>query len=199
MTLSFLSTAAAPDAPIARSPLADAAGAIEVREGWEIAAPFGDPEAVEVADASALGKLEVTGPAGPLGTAVRRERHWWCPVTPDRALALCATTATADLRRRLDGLDLTAAYGALRLTGPLARETFARFCALDLRDDATPVGGFRPGSVARTPGFVLRDGEESWTVLFGAAYGRYLWETVTDAAAHVARTVARPRRERAHA
>ncbi len=48
------------------------------------------------------------------------------------------------MRESLDGsfagtlLDVTATFGALAIAGPLARETFARFCALDLRPQRDP-------------------------------------------------------------
>jgi glycine cleavage system aminomethyltransferase T len=191
VSLDFLSPA--PTA-IARSPMerqARAAGArIEERDGWNVAVEFeGEADhraTVAFADRSALGKLELHGEHGlELGTAERRDGALWCPLTAERALVLCEPARTADLRERLgaDAVDLTSAMAALTIAGPLAREAFARFTAIDLRDRMTPVHGFRPGSVARTPGSILREAEDSWLMLFGAALGGYMWTVVADAAA----------------
>jgi heterotetrameric sarcosine oxidase gamma subunit len=194
---------------------ARAAGAqIERRGGWNVTVGFGDTDAerercrstVGFADHSHLGKIELQArpadlaamlPAAPeLGRAVRAQGAWWCPFSAERALVLCEPSATVDLRERLTDaaasaaepasvIDVTAVYAALSLVGPLARELFARFTAVDLRDPATPVHGFRPGSVARVPGAILRESEERWLMLFGAALGRYLWTVVDDAARHL--------------
>jgi sarcosine oxidase gamma subunit len=82
-------------------------------------------------------------------------------------------------------LDVTTGFAALRLTGPLARETFARFTAIDLRPRATLPGDWRPGSVARTPGGILCEAEDRYLMLFGAALGQYVWTVVSDAADHL--------------
>jgi len=143
-----------------------------------VSAPGDAP--VVVADVSLLRKTELQGDLGhELNTAVRIGEGWYCPITPTRALVI---GAEADVPAGVTALDVTAVFGALVIAGPSARETFARFCALDLRESKLPVGGFRPGSVARTPGFVLREADERFLVLFGAAYGPYVWEVVMDAA-----------------
>jgi heterotetrameric sarcosine oxidase gamma subunit len=98
---------------------------------------------------------------------------------------LCEPGQTAELREHLgtDAVDLTSALAALTIAGPLAPELFARFTAIDLRPHVTPIHGFRPGSVARTPGAILREAEDRWLMLFGAALGSYVWTVVADAAA----------------
>jgi heterotetrameric sarcosine oxidase gamma subunit len=204
---------------VARSPMgsqAKAAGAaFERRDGWEVAVRFEGPEAerercrsaVGFADASHLGKIEIqagadelaqiTGAGGvgrlELGRATRSAGAWWCPLTPERAIALCEPGTTSALLETLEEsaagcpgpttvLDVTAVFAALTISGPLARETFARFTAIDLRPQALPVNGFRPGSVARTPGAVLREDEDRFLMFFGAALGQYMWTVVADAA-----------------
>jgi glycine cleavage system aminomethyltransferase T len=203
---------------LARSPMEGqaraAGGVLEQRDGWNVAVRFDGEEAerarcqtsVGFADLSHLGKIELQAAADELGAiageelelgrATRSQDGWWCPYTPERAIALCQPGSLPDLRERLEGaaaersslasvIDVSTAFGALVLQGPLARETFARFTALDLRDVATPPGAFRPGSVARTPGAVLRESEERWLMLFGAALGQYVWTVVADAAGHL--------------
>jgi sarcosine oxidase gamma subunit len=82
--------------------------------------------------------------------------------------------------RRLDG---TCAYAAIALLGPAWPELLGRFCAIDVR--ALPIGELTPGSVARTPGYLLREPEDRLLVFVGWALGEYLWEVVADAAAHL--------------
>ena len=185
MSLAFLTPSAG---ALCRSPMerqARAAGArIEQRDGWNVAVGFDGEEAererlrstVGFADMSHLGKLELHGAHHlTLGEARHADGVWWCPYTAERALVLGRPSEP-------EGVDVTTVFAALAIEGPLAHELFARFTALDLRDAVTPVHAFRPGSVARTPGAVLRQSERRWLMLFGAALGQYIWTVVADAA-----------------
>jgi heterotetrameric sarcosine oxidase gamma subunit len=164
------------------------------------------------ADVSHLGKLELHasaaddlsavvaqvagGAALELGSATRAADAWWLPLTAERAVVVCEAAAVAGLRERVEEaagsasrtftvVDATSKYGAMTIVGPLAREVFARFTAVDLRPQVTPVGAFRPVSIARTPGLLVREGEDRFLFLFGAALGAYMWETVSDAGTHL--------------
>jgi glycine cleavage system aminomethyltransferase T len=170
---------------VARSPMdrqARRAGArFEVRDGWSIAVAFADAgaalRAVAFSDCSHVRKYELQGdlPALELGRATVDGDSTWLPLTATRALVLGGEPPAS-------ALDVTTAYGALRLAGPLARETFARFTAIDLRPHVTRPGDWRPGSVARTPGGILCEGEDCYLMLFGSALGQYVWTVVEDAA-----------------
>jgi glycine cleavage system aminomethyltransferase T len=172
VSLDFLT----PRGPLAESPLAAACAAagatLEERDGWLVAVRFAAPEdeaaalaqSVGWADRSPLRKTEIDAPEGGLR------------ITPSRALIL---------GEEADGLDVTSQLAAIAVAGPMAREVIARFCALDLRPHVAPPGTFLPGSVARTPGYVLVEDADRFLLLFGAAYGAYLWEVVSDAGGHL--------------
>jgi heterotetrameric sarcosine oxidase gamma subunit len=160
------------------------------------------------ADVSELGKLELQAPAEQLSAiasqwgialelvaAARADDAWWCRLTPTRALIVCAPAALADLRRRLvdaaagaqraSVVDVTSNFAALTLTGPLAREVFARFSAIDLRPAKLAVRGLRPGSIARQPGILICEAEDRYLFMFGWATGEYMWSVVSDAGRHL--------------
>ncbi|MGI9556929.1 MAG: hypothetical protein ACR2N5_03205, partial [Solirubrobacterales bacterium] len=164
-------------------------------------------QTVGIGDRSSLGKLELQGPLQtldrlaselggerpPPGQAAERDGLWWCPLRPDRLLVLVPPESTPTIRARLqdaakpgDGsasvVDLTGSLGSNSVVGPLARETFARVSALDLRPGETEPGRFMPGSVARVPGMVLSQSANRYLHLFGAAYAEYIWTAFIDAA-----------------
>jgi glycine cleavage system aminomethyltransferase T len=184
VSFEFLSPGAA-DA-VARSPMerqARAAGArFEVRDGWNVAVsyPGESLDAVGFADASHIRKYEMQAhppelPPLEFGRATVDGDATWLPMTTTRALILGGEPPAG-------ALELTTAFGALRLAGPVVRETFARFTAIDLRPQVTKPGDWRPGSVARTPGGILCEAEDRYLMLFGAALGQYVWTVVEDAA-----------------
>jgi glycine cleavage system aminomethyltransferase T len=200
VSLDFLSPdLARGDGPVARSaiePCPRAAGArFEVSDGWSVATHLGRPDAeldacragAGVGDRSALGKLELHGRL-PVklepGTATRADDVWWCPLTPERALVLVPPGRAGEWRARLaDAVDVTTAFAALAVVGPHARAVLARLTALDLRPQRMPERGWRPGSVARVPGMVLRERGDRFLILFGAAHAQYMWTVITDAGA----------------
>lgn len=165
---------------------------------------------VGVADLSHLGKLElqaapeaaariVASVAGgarlELGRAAMHEGTWWCPVTAGRVMAVAPPEATASVREKLEAAaagepfasvcELTTALGSNAVCGPLARETFARSSALDMRPEEFGEAAFAPVSVARVPGMVLRTKDDSFLHLFGAGYAQYVWTVFIDAAEHL--------------
>ncbi len=203
-SLDFLTPSS--DAAVARTPMerpARAAGArFEQRDGWNVAVSFGETGVGHVgfADRSHIVKLELHGDREALarvagaelevGLAVRAADAWWCPVTPSRMMVLGEQSAAGELRSAVSGdavtvVDVTCGLAAMALIGPGARELLARFCAIDVRPSVTPVGAFLPGSVARTPGYVLVEDEQRLMVLVGWALGEYLYEVVADAARHL--------------
>jgi glycine cleavage system aminomethyltransferase T len=211
VNLDFL-TLVAPDpsseqTPVARSPMEASAaqdGArFEVRDGWNVAVEYRSAPVTETvgwADMSHITKLELQGAgdaidaaAGfplPFGTAVRQDGAWWCRLTATRALVVGAHPSPS-IRERLtaaDGVnvvDVTSNFAAITVVGPLAREVFARFSAIDLRPQVTPAGALRPGSVARQPGIVICEVEDRYLYLFGWATGEYVWSVVADAGHHL--------------
>jgi glycine cleavage system aminomethyltransferase T len=163
---------------------AKAAGArFEVQGGWNVAVEYPGQDRVRqtvgFTDVSRLRKLELQGDdvPGDLGEAKREGDAWICELTPTRALLIGGDHAAPPY-----AVDVTTCFAALTIFGPQAREVIARFCALDLRPQVAPPGSFRPGSIARQPGMIIVEGEQTFLLLFGWAVGEYVWTVVDDAA-----------------
>ena len=208
-TLGFLTPDAQSADVLARSPMEhlarEAGGRFEPRDGWNVAVGFDSAPAeaermtktVGFTDRSQLATVELCGTAEAiaglgltLGTAEQRYGAWWCPITPERVLVFGEPGAAAAIRAAVDAVggrvvDLTTGLCAMTLVGPGCRELLARFCAIDVRPAMAPVASFRPGSIARTPGYLLVEGEQRLLIMVGWALGQYLWEVVADAAAHL--------------
>jgi heterotetrameric sarcosine oxidase gamma subunit len=148
----------------------------------------GNPDQVrEIIAASAAG-AELT-----LAHAARVKDSWVCPLTRSRVLVICEPETVAAVRDSLSTaaegvagptsvVDVSTVFAAMTVLGPLSREVFARFSALDLRPSVTPIGGLRPGSIARQPAILIREDEDRFLFLFGWGTGEYIWTVVSDAA-----------------
>jgi glycine cleavage system aminomethyltransferase T len=163
------------------------------------------------ADVSHLGKLELQAPRQELealvarsadgatlalGRATRAAGAWWCPLTGSRALVICEPALLPALREQIaeaaqtvapsaNVVEVTTVFAALTIAGPVAREVFARFSALDLRPKITRVGALRPGSIARQPATLICEAPDRFLFLFGWAIGEYMWSVVSDAGEHL--------------
>jgi glycine cleavage system aminomethyltransferase T len=197
VNLDFLTPGA--EEAVARSPMerssADEGARFELRDGWNIAIDYKSrptTDTVAWADVSHLAKVELHAPSAkldelagqplPFGTAVWIDEAWWCRLTATRALVIGARPDDAPGVRQTD---VTTTFAALTLVGPLAREVFARFSAIDLRPQITPPGALRPGSIARQPGLLICEAEDRYLMLFGWATGEYVWAVVSDAGFHL--------------
>lgn len=121
-----------------------------------------------IRDLSLLGKLEVRN-ADVAALAAGAEV---IPITPRRALVVCAPERVAELRRGLPGLviDLTGALAAIEVDDPrlLSRLT-------DLDPDSLPAAG----KVAGVPAIVTSS-ESAFRVFFAQELGDSVVETVRD-------------------
>ena len=186
-----------PPAP-GRSPVADALEPLSPLDVDGCCRHLGDPsaerrarvEGAVLVDRFDLGVLDVRpadgdGPRGP-SSADPVADGWWCRLRDDRALLVAPRAGLgAERDARLaageDVVDLSAGHAVLELAGPRALDALARATSLDLRPDRTPVGAFRPGSVAHVPATVLRIDDDAWLVVLGASHALHAWEVLADA------------------
>jgi heterotetrameric sarcosine oxidase gamma subunit len=179
------------DAERERQSIAQTAGWADVSHLGKVELQ-GDPDDVKQIVAACAAGAELT-----LGHATRVEDSWWCPLTRSRVLVICEPGRLAAVRNGLSKaaeratgatsvVDVTTVFAAMTVLGPLAREVFARFSALDLRPKVTPIGGLRPGSIARQPAILIREDEDRFLFLFGWGTGEYMWTVISDAAISLA-------------
>ena len=81
-------------------------------------------------------------------------------------------------------VNVTAAYGAVNVAGPRARETLAKLTDIDLSPNRFRYMRSAQGEVAGVPCLLLRIGfvgEAGWEVHFPAEYGEYVWRAIMEA------------------
>ena len=183
--LEFLSVGAATDDgafhPVARSSLErrfrEAGATFEERDGWLV--PISVPGEAErlahvgVADLSHLTKLEAR-PAG--GEPITGEGIVWYPISPKRALVVCAPVLAGSVRERLADrlvLDVTGGLAIIALSGPESETVLRRLTHLH----HFPSGG----EVAHVTAHVLQRAGGYWLVA-AQEYGHYLSEVAVDRA-----------------
>ncbi len=90
----------------------------------------------------------------------------------------------SDWRLRVNVLNVSAAYGAINVAGPQARELMSRLTDADLSGAGFPYLHLRQVEVAGVPAIVLRIGfvgELSYEVHFPSAYSEHVWDAMTEA------------------
>ena len=81
-------------------------------------------------------------------------------------------------------INVTAAYGAVNVAGPRARETLSKLTDIDLSRRGFRYMRSAEGEVAGVPCLLLRIGfvgEAGWEVHFPAELGEYMWHAIMDA------------------
>lgn len=186
--LAFLSVDAAVDHgdihahfhPIAKSAIEraqrDLGATFEERDGWLVPVSIPGEEdrvaVVGVADVSNLTKLEVR----PAGEAIEGDGIVWYPISPRRALVMCAPALGASVRERVGerfSLDVTGAYSVIAIAGPEADTVLRRMTHIH----HFPSGG----EIAHVQGHVLQRGGGYW-VICAQELGHYVWEVAVDRA-----------------
>ena len=183
MSLSFLSVDAAADRgafhPVARSAIdraqRDLGASFEERDGWLVPISIpGEAEhtAVGVADVSHLTKLELR----PAGEAIEGDGIVWYPLSPRRALVMCAPSLGEAVRAEVGerfSLDVTSAYSVIAVVGPEAETVLRRMTHIH----HFPSGG----EIAHVQGHILQRGGGYW-IICAQELGQYVWEVAVDRA-----------------
>jgi glycine cleavage system aminomethyltransferase T len=183
VSLAFLSVDAAADRggihPVAKSAIEraqrDLGATFEERDGWLVPVSIpGEEEhtAVGIADVSHQTKLELR----PAGEPIEGDGVVWYPLSPRRALVLCAPSAGASVRGQVGDrfvLDVSGAYSVIAIAGPEADTVLRRMTHIH----HFPSGG----EIAHVQGHVLRRDGGYW-VICAQELGQYVWEVAVDRA-----------------
>ncbi|MDR1062760.1 MAG: (2Fe-2S)-binding protein [Azoarcus sp.] len=117
------------------------------------------------------------------------ERHFYVTATTggvDRVYRNL-TKWNAQWRLDVDIANVSAAWAAVNLAGPRAREVLANVCAdIDLSPEGFPYLAVRTGTVANVPARLVRVGfvgELGYEIHVPARYGEHLWDALIQAGA----------------
>jgi sarcosine oxidase subunit alpha len=126
-----------------------------------------------------------TGAIADDGVACRmNEQHFYVTATTSGVDAVYRAMMrwNAEWRLNVDIANVTAAYAAVNLAGPKAREVLARLVAdIDLSGEAFPYMGVREGHVAGVPARLMRVGfvgELGYEIHVPASQGEHVWDAL---------------------
>ena len=194
MSLAFLSIDGVAERswhqPVAKSAIAraqrDLGATFEERDGWLVPISIPgerDHAAVGIADLSHMTKIEVRPAgeeivigAGDPGVRLKPDTSVWYPISPRRALVLCAPTLGATVREQIGdrfSLDVTGAYSVIAIAGPEADTVLRRMTHIH----HFPSGG----EIAHVQGHVLQRAGGYWVICL-QELGHYMWEVAVDRA-----------------
>lgn len=183
MSLAFLSIDGVADRswhqPVAKSAIEraqrDLGATFEERDGWLVPISIPgerDHAAVGIADLSHMTKIEVR----PAGEPIEGEGIVWYPISPRRALVLCAPALGTTVRKQAGdrfALDVTGAYSVIAIIGPEADTVLRRMTHIH----HFPSGG----EIAHVQGHVLQRADGYWVMCL-QELGHYMWEVAVDRA-----------------
>ena len=159
--------------------------------------------AVGIGDRHELAALEVRGEPGRLASAfeqavgvplaslqaVQADGAWWCPVAPDRVLALCEPPERPAVAAVLDEVvtvvegiswtDVSDDYEALAIVGPSSGQLLGRASAGE--SDGLPDGGCRGVHIAAGFATLIHQGPTQFLALVPRAQAVCAWRTLAAA------------------
>ncbi len=108
--------------------------------------------------------------------------HWLLVGRPQTALAMIEECATKLVGLLYNAVDQSAAYAALRLEGPGARDVLASGAGLDFREPGFPRGDCRPTRLAQIAAVIVATGTSEFEIYVDCAYRSYLRDWLADTA-----------------
>ena len=117
------------------------------------------------------------------------DEHFYVTATTSGVARVFQTMLQWNARWQLDVdiANVTSAYAAVNVAGPLARQVMEKVCRdVDLSPEAFPYLALRTGHLGEAPARLLRVGfvgELGYEIHVPSRYGEYLWDTLMEAGA----------------